>query len=94
MTAPDEVTAFMVSMTFPAAPDMPEIIHDRPVAVVGAVHCGDPDTGMRVLQPLRGLGTPLFDMSQPMPYALVQSAFDPVLCPAGLACLLEVDLPR
>jgi berberine-like enzyme len=77
MTAPDEVTAFMVSMTFPAAPDMPEIIHDRPVAVVGAVHCGDPDTGMRVLQPLRGLGTPLFDMSQPMPYALVQSAFDP-----------------
>jgi FAD binding domain/Berberine and berberine like len=77
MTAPDEVTAFMVSMTFPAAPDMPEIIHDRPVAVVGAVHCGDPDTGMHVLQPLRALGTPLFDMSQPMPYAMVQSAFDP-----------------
>jgi hypothetical protein len=77
MTAPDEVTAFMVSMTFPAAPDMPEIIHDRPVAVVGAVHCGDPDTGMHVLQPLRALGTPLFDMSQPMPYAMVQYAFDP-----------------
>ncbi|MGH3983392.1 MAG: FAD-binding oxidoreductase [Pseudonocardiaceae bacterium] len=76
-TAPDEVTAFIVSLTFPAAPEMPEVIHDHPVAIVGAVHCGDPDAGMRVLQPLRELGTPVFDMSQPMPYAVVQSAFDP-----------------
>ncbi|MGH3511465.1 MAG: hypothetical protein ACRDQI_16625 [Pseudonocardiaceae bacterium] len=28
-------------------------------------------------EPLRELGTPLFDMSAPMPYAVVQSAFDP-----------------
>jgi hypothetical protein len=76
-TVPDEVTAFIVTLTFPAAPDMPEIIHNRQVAVVGAVHCGDPDAGMQVLQPLRELGTPLFDMSQPMPYTVVQSAFDP-----------------
>ena len=48
------------------------------MAIVGAVHCGpDPDAGMAALQPLRELGTPLFDMSQPMPYAAVQSAFDP-----------------
>ncbi|MFC7658126.1 FAD-binding oxidoreductase [Pseudonocardia benzenivorans] len=76
--APDEVTTFVVTMTFPAAPGMPEIIHDRPVAIVAAVHCGpDPDEGMRVLQPLRELGTPLFDLSQPMPYAVVQASFDP-----------------
>ncbi|HEX6404894.1 MAG TPA: FAD-binding oxidoreductase [Pseudonocardiaceae bacterium] len=76
-TAPDEVTAFMVSLTFPAAPDMPEIIHDRQVAIVAGVHCGDLDAGMQALQPLRELGTPLFDMSQPMPYTVLQSAFDP-----------------
>jgi hypothetical protein len=76
-TAPDEVTSVVVSLTFPAAPDMPEIIHDRPVAIVAGVHCGDPDTGMQVLQPLRELGTPVFDMSQPMPYTVLQSAFDP-----------------
>ena len=76
--APDEVTTFVVTMTFPAAPEMPEVLHDRPVAIVGAVHCGpDPDAGMAALQPLRELGRPLFDMSQPMPYAAVQSAFDP-----------------
>jgi hypothetical protein len=77
VTAPDEVTAFIVSLTFPAAPDMPEVIHDRQVAIVGAVHCGEPEAGMQVLQPLRELGTPLFDMSQPMPYTALQSAFDP-----------------
>ena len=31
---------------------------------------------MQVLHPLRELGRPLFDMSQPMPYTRVQSAFD------------------
>jgi FAD/FMN-containing dehydrogenase len=77
LDAPREVTTFVVTMTFPAAPGMPEVIHDRPVAIVGAVHCGDVDAGMATLQPLRELGTPLFDMSQPMPYTAVQSAFDP-----------------
>ena len=76
-TAPDEVTSFIVTMTFPAAPEMPEVIHNRPVAIVAAVHSGDAEEGMRVLQPLRELGTPLFDLSQPMPYAAVQAAFDP-----------------
>jgi FAD/FMN-containing dehydrogenase len=76
-TAPDEITSMFVSLTFPAAPDMPETIHDRQVAVVVGVHCGDIDAGMQALQPLRELGTPLFDMSQPMPYMALQSAFDP-----------------
>ena len=75
-TAPDEVTAFMVALTFPAAPDMPKIIHDRQVTIVAGVHCGNPDEGMQVLQPLRELSTPLFDMSQPMPYTALQSGFD------------------
>jgi FAD/FMN-containing dehydrogenase len=78
LAAPTDVTTFMVTMTFPAAPGMPEVLHDRPVAIVGAVHCGpDPEEGMLVLQPLRELGTPLFDMSGPTPYAAVQAAFDP-----------------
>ncbi|MCD2192956.1 FAD-binding oxidoreductase [Actinomycetospora endophytica] len=77
LEAPREVTSFIVTTTFPADPDMPDVIHDRPVAIVGAVHCGDVDAGMATLQPLRELGAPLFDMSQPMPYTAVQSAFDP-----------------
>jgi FAD/FMN-containing dehydrogenase len=80
--APNEVTSVCVSITFPADPDMPEAIHDRPVAVIGGVYAGDPDEGMKVLQPLRELGTPLVDLSQPMPFTAVQSAFDP-LFPRG-----------
>jgi hypothetical protein len=76
--APDEITSIVVAMTFPADPQMPEVLHDRAVAIVGAVHAGDVDEGMQAMQPLRELATPLFDLSQPMPYTAVQTAFDPL----------------
>jgi FAD/FMN-containing dehydrogenase len=75
--APDEVTSVVVTMTFPAAPEMPAAIHDRAVAIVGGVYVGDAEEGLRVMAPLRELGTPLFDMSQPMPFTHVQAGFDP-----------------
>jgi FAD/FMN-containing dehydrogenase len=81
-TAPDEVSPVAVTLTFPADPEMPEAVHNRPVLIIGAVHSGDPEEGMRVTAPLRELGTPLFDMSGPMPYTAVQSGFDP-LFPRG-----------
>jgi FAD/FMN-containing dehydrogenase len=36
--APNEVTSVCVTITFPANPEMPEAIHDRPCIIVGAVH--------------------------------------------------------
>ena len=80
--APNEVTSVVVTITFPANPEMPEAVHDRPVAIVGGVYAGDPEEGMEVMQPLRELGTPLFDMSGPTPYTDVQTGFDP-LFPRG-----------
>jgi len=76
--APDEVTSMAVAMTMPAAPTLPEAVHDRACLIVGAVYAGPPGEGMRVLQPLRSLGTPLADISQPMPFSAVQTAFDPI----------------
>jgi FAD/FMN-containing dehydrogenase len=76
--APDEVTSVIVTITFPADPEMPEAVHDRAVAIVGGVYYGDADEGMKVMQPLRELGTPVFDMSQPMPFTAVQQGFDPL----------------
>jgi hypothetical protein len=75
--APDEVTSVCVTITFPADPAFPEVVHDRAVAVIGGVYVGDPDEGMKVMQPLRELGTMLMDMSQPMPFTAVQTSFDP-----------------
>ena len=74
--APDEVTATCVTITFPANPEMPEAVHNRPVAIIGGVYAGDADEGMRVMQPLRELGTALFDMSGPTPFMAVQTGFD------------------
>jgi FAD/FMN-containing dehydrogenase len=74
--APDEVTSVALAITMPAAPTLPPAIHDQACLVVGGVYAGPAEQGMRVMQPLRELGTPLADISQPMPFDHVQSAFD------------------
>jgi FAD/FMN-containing dehydrogenase len=74
--APDEVSPEAISITMPADPHLPEPIHDQECFIVAAVHAGDVEQGIEVMQPLRELATPLADISQPMPYAAVQSAFD------------------
>jgi len=76
--APNEVTSVVVTITFPADPHMPEAVHDRACAIVGGVYAGDVDEGLKVMQPLRELGTPLFDMSGPTPFTAVQAGFDPL----------------
>jgi hypothetical protein len=75
--APDEVTSVAVGITMPADPTLPEAVHDQSCLVIGGVYTGDVDEGMKVLQPLRELGTPLADISQPMPFSAVNAAFDP-----------------
>ena len=77
-SAPNEITSTCVTITFPAAPEMPEVIHDREVIIVGALYAGDAEEGMPKLQPVRELAEPLFDLSQPMPFTAVQSSFDPL----------------
>lgn len=74
--APDEVTALAALTTLPASEHTPPEIHDTPFIVTGAVYAGDVEEGMRVLQPLRELGTPLADISDPLPFVGVQQAFD------------------
>ena len=75
--APDEVTSVAVSISMPADPSLPPGVHDQSCLVIGGVFVGDVDEGMRVLQPLRELGTPLADISGPTPFSGVNSAFDP-----------------
>ena len=75
--APDEVTSVAVGISMPADPGLPEGVHNQSCLVIGGVYVGDVDEGMRLLQPLRELGTPLADISQPMPFTAVNTAFDP-----------------
>jgi FAD/FMN-containing dehydrogenase len=75
-SASDEVTTVALPLSLPADPHLPEAVHDQDVLIVGGVYAGETEQGMEVLQPLRELATPLADISQPMPYRMVQSAFD------------------
>jgi len=74
--APDDVSPEAISITMPADPHLPPPIHEQECFIVAAVHAGDVAEGMEVMQPLRELATPLADISQPMPFTAVQSAFD------------------
>ncbi|MEV4624119.1 FAD-binding oxidoreductase [Asanoa sp. NPDC049573] len=74
--APPEITSNTMSVTMPADPALPEAVHNRGCLVVAAVYAGETERGMDVLQPLRELGTPLMDLSQPTPFTAVQQGFD------------------
>ena len=82
LNCPDEVTSIAVAITMPAAPTLPPPIHNQACLVIGGVYVGPADQGMKIMQPLREFATPLADISQPMPYHVVQTAFDP-LFPMG-----------
>ncbi len=98
-SAPDAVTpeAIVISSAMPADPHLPEPVHERPCVIVGGVYAGDANEGTAALQPLRELGTPLADISQPMPFRDVQSAFDGFFPRGGLQSywksLYLADLP-
>jgi FAD/FMN-containing dehydrogenase len=76
-TAPDEVNSLAIAWSVPDAEGFPPELRRRPVVITAAVYVGPADEGARVLQPLREIGTPLLDLSGPLPFAAIQSAFDP-----------------
>jgi FAD/FMN-containing dehydrogenase len=53
----------------------PAVVGAPFVGVLG-MHAGDPEAGMRALQPFRELATPLVDLSGPMPYVEAQTIYD------------------
>jgi FAD/FMN-containing dehydrogenase len=75
-SAPDEVSSVAIAISFPADPHLPPPVHNQACLVIAGVYAGAASEGMGVMQPLRELGTPLADISQPMPFTVVQSAFD------------------
>jgi len=75
--APDEFTSICTIWSIPAAAPFPPEIHGRNVLIPTGIYLGDLEEGARYTQPVREWGKPLLDLSGPMPYAAVQSAFDP-----------------
>lgn len=80
-TMPDEFTPLLVFWSVPEG--FPPELVGRPVVILAGVYAGPVEEGERIVQPLREMATPLLDLSGPMPFAAIQSAFDPFF-PPGL----------
>jgi hypothetical protein len=77
--APDDVTAAALLWTVPANPHMPPPVHGKRVLILAAVYSGsDLAMGEQIMKPTQHMGTPIFDMSGPIPFRVLQSAFDTV----------------
>jgi FAD/FMN-containing dehydrogenase len=74
--APDELGSYVFFMTIPPGPAFPEALHGRRVVVLAAAWAGTVEEGARRLQPLREYEAPLVDLSGPITYVALQSAFD------------------
>lgn len=72
-TTPDELGSMALFVT---APDGERVV------AIAVCYNGAPDTGEKMLKPLREWGVPLADTIAPMAYSQVQSMFDPEF-PAG-----------
>ncbi len=90
---PDELTTLVNLITAPPAPFLPEDWHGK--KLVGLVGCysGDPEEGMKAMQPIRDLGDPVADLVGPMPYVQMQSLLD-ALWPKGTQAYMKAGYFR
>ena len=81
--APRELGAFFAFHIVPPAPPFPEALHLQPVSGVVWCYVGSEDDAAKAMAPLLdNVSEPLMHGVQPMPHAILQSAFDG-LYPAG-----------
>ena len=90
---PVELSGWLGLMTIPPAPPFPEELWLR--KAVGIVWCytGPAEHADEALAPVRSFGKPLLDGTQPMPFPVLQSAFD-ALYPPGLQWYWRADFFR
>jgi FAD/FMN-containing dehydrogenase len=68
-TAPDDLACMPVVYRLPDVPEMPEGHRGHTVFALVPFYDGDPDAGMKAIQPLREVGAPIIDVVAPAPYA-------------------------
>ena len=90
---PDEATTLVNLLTAPPAPFLPAEWHGKKLVALIGCYSGDPDEGMKALQPLRDLGDPVADLIGPMPYTQMQSLID-ALWPKGTKAYMKAGYLR
>ena len=78
-SAPREVSLNCNIWSVPEGDAFPEELHGAPFIMIEGIYVGDPETGGRLLDPLRRITEPLWDESGRTTYLAAQSAFDEFL---------------
>ena len=87
---PEELSGFFALLTIPPAPPFPEPLWGRKVCGIVWCYTGPHDRADEVLEPVKAYGSPLLVGLHPMPFTVLQSAFDG-LYPAGLQWYWKPD---
>jgi hypothetical protein len=88
---PEELSGWIALLTIPPAPPFPQELWGRKARGIVWCYTGPHARADEILKPVRTFGSPLLDGLQPMPFTVLQSAFD-ALYPAGAAVVLEDGL--
>ena len=89
-TAPDELNGFLALMKVPPVDPYPPALHGQTVCGIVWCHVGSAEDAARDLGPVRDAVPPMVDGVQPMPYAMLQGAFDGLYTP-GLQWYWRAD---
>ena len=87
---PEELSGWIALLTIPPVPPFPEELWGRKACGIVWCYTGPHDKADEVLEPVRSYGSPLLVGLQPMPFNVLQSAFDG-LYPAGLQWYWRAD---
>ncbi len=90
---PTELNGWVGLLTIPPAPPFPEELWGRKACGIVWCYTGRHDRADEVLAPVRAYGSPLLTGIAPMPFNVLQSAFDD-LYPAGLQWYWRADFFR
>lgn len=82
-TMPDDLNVWVVARQAPPLPFLPPEVHGKEVVVLAVCYAGEPAEGEKLIEPLRGFGTPYGEHIGVQPYTAWQQAFDPLLTPGA-----------
>jgi FAD/FMN-containing dehydrogenase len=87
---PEQLSGWLGLLTIPPAPPFPEELWGRKACGIVWCYTGAHDRADEVLEPVKSYGSPLLVGVQPMPFSMLQSAFD-ALYPTGLQWYWRAD---
>ena len=87
---PEELSGWIGVAVIPSGPPFPEHLWGRKAGIIVWSYTGPHAKADEVLAPIRNFGDPLLDGMAPMPFSVLQTAFDALL-PTGLQWYWKVD---